>query len=134
MHCYRKNFYTAGASEDYIDIAADLTFPVGSQMGDTVCAPVIIIDDQLVEGDETFFLSLGTILAFIEISPEQATVTIIDDDCKFRIQLLLRANQLQTPSIKLSTQVVVVKDKCTLLGDFTKKSNHGLWNRMCAGL
>ena len=38
----------------------ELTFPAGSQPGDTECTEIDIIDDDVVEISETFYVELST--------------------------------------------------------------------------
>ena len=71
---------TATAGSDYITSTAMMTF-VGTA-GETQMFPVVVIDDNLVEGDETFIVRLtgpGTLPDTIDIT-STATVTILDDD------------------------------------------------------
>jgi hypothetical protein len=76
-------FFTSIDAEDYIAFQlVSLTFGVGSVSGDEQCYDVVIIDDNLVEDNEIFFVTLtspepvllGSILsrATVTISPDLA--------------------------------------------------------------
>ena len=72
---------TATAGEDYTTPTAILTF--AGTAGEIETFPVAIIDDNLVEGDETFTVSLtapDTFPGTIDITSSTATVTISDDE------------------------------------------------------
>ena len=45
-----------------------------------VCASVVIVDDNICEGDETFNIQLNTSDSDILLNPDAGTATIIDDD------------------------------------------------------
>ena len=45
---------------DYFLAPTELTFPVDSEQGDTVCVDVEIIDDEAVENPEYFNVELST--------------------------------------------------------------------------
>ena len=49
------------------------------------CFNVTILSDVLVEDDEVFFVQLSTDDGGVVLSPEQADVVIIDNDCKYSI-------------------------------------------------
>ena len=62
----------------------ELTFPAGSQQGDTECTVIDIIDDDAVEISETFYMELSTndpdiqLLSYCQHTP----VSIHDTDGK----------------------------------------------------
>lgn len=55
-----------------------LTFPVNSTNGTMVCRSISIIDDDDIEGDETF--TVDVIGSDVPISNMQAVITITDND------------------------------------------------------
>ena len=67
---------TATAGVDFVDRDFTLDFPPGT---DRLEAPVILIRDDLDEGDETFFLEV-TDVTNATVGRDKATGTIVDDD------------------------------------------------------
>ena len=62
---------------DYIPISATLTFALITN--DTQCVNILIINDAVVENNETFFLqAMDTNLT--ETSPQSVMITITNDD------------------------------------------------------
>lgn len=59
--------------EDYKEINRDFTLRAGRARR---CVPIIILEDQVAESDESFTISIQGTDAF-------TTVTIADDDCKW---------------------------------------------------
>ena len=45
-----------------------------------VCASVVIADDNICEGDETFNIQLSTSDSDISLNPDAGTATIVDND------------------------------------------------------
>jgi VCBS repeat-containing protein len=71
---------TASAPDDYFDgpLSATVTIPAGETQ---IVVPVFIVEDHLVEGDETFQVVLtDAVNATIDPSANTAVVTIVDDD------------------------------------------------------
>ena len=66
---------------DYYNVSQIITFTSGSSMGDTQCVEISIIDDNNVECDDVFNVSLTTTLSkvYIPIQYETASVTITVD-------------------------------------------------------
>ena len=64
---------------DYISVAEDLTF---SANVDRVCRNVTTKGDTILEDDEEFTLTLTTTDGGVNLAPDRATVTIIDNDSK----------------------------------------------------
>ena len=54
------------------------TFTAPASIGDIVCLPVNIINDQMIECNETFFVTLTLMPTNVEIG--QTMVTIQDDE------------------------------------------------------
>ena len=53
-----------------------------------VCTSISTVNDELVEGDENFFLSLTRGAQWdnrISISHSRSEVVILDDDCKWQV-------------------------------------------------
>lgn len=59
-----------------------LIFPVGSAAGDTQCFDVAIIDDDVLEEVEDFFLNVVSVSPLVTVNQaaNQATVNIISND------------------------------------------------------
>ena len=66
---------------DYNSLSEVITFNSGSLNGDTVCEEITIIDDNDVECDDVFSVSLTTSLSKVDIpsNARTATVTIASD-------------------------------------------------------
>ena len=67
---------------DFITTSAVLTFNASTSLQ---CDQVIIIDDGILENNETFFVQLESSDDVVTVSLNSAPVTIIDDDCEFWI-------------------------------------------------
>ena len=65
---------------DYTSVSVELTFDSDTM---SICRRVPIMDDQLDEGDEMFRVTLTTDDPDTSLDPEDAIVTIIDDDGEF---------------------------------------------------
>jgi len=66
--------------EDYKAIASALTF---TPTGDTViCQNITIVDDSLAEDTQVFLASLDTSDSSVMLLPENATISIEDNDGK----------------------------------------------------
>ena len=62
--------------EDYVITVPAVSFQGGSGPGTTQCAEISIVDDELVEEDET--ISLGLLTSTDRSVVDEATVTIVD--------------------------------------------------------
>ncbi|WP_231582729.1 Calx-beta domain-containing protein [Pedobacter sp. BMA] len=72
---------TATAGLDYTATSGTLTFPAGSATGTTLTFTVPVIDDNLIEANETFSASISNVsTALVGIVTGTATTTIIDND------------------------------------------------------
>ena len=67
---------------DFITTSAVLTFNASTSLQ---CDQVIIINDSILENNETFFVQLESSDDVVTVSLNSAPVTIIDDDCEFWI-------------------------------------------------
>ena len=91
LNCHREQLVTGvamicfshTATEDYVSIS-DLTL-IFNLTVPFVQVPVTIVDDAIVEGDQSFFGNLNNPVGRVTLDPAQATVTITDDpiDSKF---------------------------------------------------
>ena len=72
------NFSTALADSDYIAASMNITFTSGSPVGNMVCFNVTIIDDNVIENDEAFTVTLSLLSTGEQIG--QTTITIIHDE------------------------------------------------------
>jgi gliding motility-associated-like protein/uncharacterized repeat protein (TIGR01451 family) len=76
---YQTNDDTAVSGEDYTTTSSSVTFGSGNNQTRTISIP--IIDDFLLESDETFFVNLiSSSSPFISIIDNQGIATIEDDD------------------------------------------------------
>ena len=89
-------FYYTTDGVDYTGVSVDVVFPAGSSQGNQVSFNISIIDDQLVEGDETILLQASTDKPGEAPSQapgqDRATVVIQDNDrkiaiCYFKVSL-----------------------------------------------
>jgi paraquat-inducible protein B len=72
----------AHAVEDFAVLDADLVFPNGSTAGDKLKVNVKVIDDQLVERDEQFWVEIASEDEHVQFATKSARITIIDNDGK----------------------------------------------------
>ena len=75
--------FSSAAGSDYTDISVSLTFLPGSVPGVQECTQIEIIDDQLVESNEAFTISLSSTDTEINLAPGNGSVTILDNDGTF---------------------------------------------------
>ena len=59
-----------------------MIFPAGSTNGSTQCINITTIDDEVLEGNETFTVYLAVNSSSVMLGNNEATVTILDNDCK----------------------------------------------------
>ncbi|WP_412468438.1 Calx-beta domain-containing protein [Pedobacter sp. KLB.chiD] len=72
---------TAKAGLDYVATNGKLNFPAGSARGASLTFTVPVIDDNLVEGNETFNGIISNVTGgLVTIGNSTATVTIVDND------------------------------------------------------
>ena len=65
-----------------------LTIPSTTAVGNSVCRDITVIDDMIVEENETFNITVETSDSNdIIMGPSTATVTIIDNDSKYNQQI-----------------------------------------------
>ena len=82
---------TATAGSDYTALGTTVTFAAGSA---TATKTVSVIDDSLVESDETVVVTLATGTGYTVGSPPTATVTIKDDDGVVNLALASRGSSI----------------------------------------
>lgn len=64
-------------------ISTTITFPDGSEIGSTSCGLVVIVNDDIPEFTEFFFVTLeSTDETLATISESTTMVSIVNDDCK----------------------------------------------------
>ena len=68
--------------EDFPETTNTLVFPPGSG-SQQECTAFPIIDDNITEGDESFTISLSSQSPCINITVDEASVEIVDDDSKW---------------------------------------------------
>ena len=67
---------------DYDELSVHLTFTAGSQAGSTACANISIINDDILEDDESFTVTLSSSDP-VNFDVSMSTCTIIEDaDCE----------------------------------------------------
>ncbi len=73
---------SATAGDDYENTTLVLIFPAGSIDSDTQCLNITINTDTLVEGEETFTVTLTLLTTGLGVFTENdlTTVTIMDDE------------------------------------------------------
>ena len=82
------NFYLAG--EDYQDTGQQvLVFPNSSSSGRELCHNITIINDMLVEFNETFTIILSSSDSAVRFTNTQSLVTIIDDEINSKSQIFM---------------------------------------------
>ena len=65
-----------------------LTIPSTTAVGNSVCRDITVIDDMIVEENETFNITVETSDSNdIIMGPSTVTVTIIDNDSKYNQQI-----------------------------------------------
>jgi hypothetical protein len=77
-HCLFYNVVMAG--EDYISIFEFENFTSGSPDGATKCVDIRILDDDALEGEQTFTLTLTTSDPDVMLGNNVTTITIIDNE------------------------------------------------------
>ena len=81
-----------------LDSPFDVTFPVNSMSGSSQCASITFEDDDIIEGDHSFTVSISNPGGAGTTAPTVATVTIDDNDGKLHIALAERG---QTSDLSL---------------------------------
>ena len=119
------NFTVAGSAtsgSDYVSLGTSVTIPIGST---SATKTVSVLDDAVVEGDETVILTLVEGTTYLVGSPSEATVTIKDDD-------LVSANDICSGALRLSENVYSAQNTSTATDDgnstcLGKAMTKGVW-------
>ena len=71
--------------EDYITQRTELTYTPGTQVGDVQCLAVPIVDDNVPEPLESFFVNIFSFSPLVRVFPGRETtrISIRDNDSKF---------------------------------------------------
>ncbi len=80
---YYYGYATAGS--DFNDTSMVLTFSSGASDSDTECMNVTIIEDEALEANQTFSVTLTTSDDDVDVVNNMMTVTITDNDSKLRL-------------------------------------------------
>ena len=70
------------APDDYLEISETVEFSSGLEVNATICRDIIIIDDQELEGNETFSVHLSTSVADVIFLQAYVAIIILDNDSK----------------------------------------------------
>ena len=84
-------FLFNSAPNDYslVTMMNSVTFSSGSTMGNFECIEINIVEDQRLEADEVFDLTISSSNANVMINGATTTVTIEDNDCKCAKQFII---------------------------------------------
>ena len=94
----------------------NLSFPIGSQNGDLQCTTVNITDDEVVEGQESFYIGLTTNDSRIEIFALRGQRTlsrfcINDNDSKLFVWYTLNFDMISYDIIIITHVEIIPKMK-----------------------
>ena len=78
--CVPSIFVAAEMSSDYVAITHDIIFNKDTGLTQIVYIP--IINDECLEYNETFSVTLSSNMTCVSIGTEKVTITIDDDDSK----------------------------------------------------
>jgi len=75
-------FILSVAGQDFNAPSSEVTFPSGDAVGDTACATYVIINDNNLEFDHEFTVSLSTVTPTGPVlsAPSSTTIVTITDD------------------------------------------------------
>lgn len=73
-------FYTALEGFDYVAMAYTKSFPIGSMNSATLCVNITIVDDEVLEENQEFFVSLSTKDPGVILESSETIITIMDND------------------------------------------------------
>ena len=79
---YMLYIFIYSAGSDFVDVAATVVFPPGSDNGDVECFGVTIMNDMAFEKDEYFTLHFSAVEEGVEIHEAYLSIHILDDDGK----------------------------------------------------
>ena len=72
--------FPAGTGDDYTAVACDVLFNDNTGSMQTVLVP--ILNDECLENDEDFNVTLTTTMDCIQLVDDRLAITIVDDDSK----------------------------------------------------
>ena len=75
-----NQLYAAVSGSDYVNTSVDIIFPSGSINMFTSCSGITIVDDAVLEGNQTFTVRLITLDPDVMLGNSITTVTIVDND------------------------------------------------------
>ena len=81
------SFVSATGGIDYIPIAHDILFNENTGPVQTVF--ITVLNDECLENDEAFNVTLTTSLDCVQLADDRLTITIVDDDSEFVVLLIL---------------------------------------------
>ena len=80
----------ATAGEDFLEFNfSRLTFPSDSSSGAQLCRIVEVLDDLILEPNQTFSIILSSTHSFVNSIVNQSLIIIEDNDCKLVLVLML---------------------------------------------
>ena len=68
------------AGLDYVNVSSEYIFTSGSTSNATRCADISIVDDEALEGNQTFTVSLTTSDPNVVPGTNTTTIEIVDND------------------------------------------------------
>ena len=68
------------AGSDYTNVSTDEVFVPSSDTDVMQCVNITIEDDEALEGDETFTVTLATSDPIVMLETNETTITIVDND------------------------------------------------------
>ena len=74
--------YSAAPAQDFQSVSTQLSFTSGQTTGDTQCIDIQVLDDSILESDETFTLQLAAddiSVVTISVGTDSSVVTIRED-------------------------------------------------------
>ena len=81
--------FFCAAPGDYTAISEDLTFSASETR---ICRDVISADDDILEEDEDLLLTLTTTDDTVTLRPNEATVTILNDDSRSNLMRIVKSS------------------------------------------
>jgi hypothetical protein len=121
---------TAGSGSDYTSLGTTVFFAVGSS---TVAKTVSVIDDGVVESDETVSVTVTSGTGYAPGSPSTATVTIKDDDSVVQPILSVIPTNQAVGSGSGSTSFTVANTGSGTMNWSATVTSGGTWSRIMAG-
>ena len=80
---------SAVAGSDYESVSSSLMFPAGSINGSTQCINITITDDEVLEADETFTVTLTVETTRVMEGNTMTEVVIMpDNDCEYIFKVM----------------------------------------------